>query len=165
MQFISAIRLPVVLAIVVVSASQSAMADPIKEKAARRFIEAHAKLIMRAAHPTVVYVNAEFDGSSNHASGFNVVYTLNWKKKGNKEKRHYTTFNFMFDTNGKLQSLEPTGRSNILPPFALSDVALELIKEAIKSDPDLAKNRKMQAILDRAKDAKTLLVEYMKLKQ
>jgi hypothetical protein len=129
-------------------------------KAAKRFIEKHAETILRVAHPTVTFLRVELDGTKQLRDGFALTYTFHWESSD----RHWTTLSFTFDDDGKLDFIRTKARSNFLPPFTAANLAVQVVKEMLKEEPQLENNRKIARFLEEG-NAKGMLEEYLKFKQ
>ena len=137
-------------------------ADSADAKGAVRLIEAHAKTITTVAHPTADYSRVEMDGVKWMSDGFVVTGTFHWTKSNGDA--HWTTLAFHFDDDGNLEAIVPKGRSNFLPPFTSSDLAIAAVRRLLQENPRVAENPKLARFIAEA-DAKQLLTLHLLLKQ
>jgi hypothetical protein len=114
---------------------------------------------MAFMYPTVTLDNIEFDGYRLTASGFELDVIFDYSDKSNNNG--WVKASFGFDQYGKLTSMNVRKWSDFFPPFGLAKITLELIKAAIRNDPNATPEAKKLLTID---DPRVFLIEYLRTK-
>lgn len=131
--------------------------------AAKDFLESQGQVILAFAYPTAELTDMTFDGIKDRADGLECLYTLRYVSPFESHGR--VQFAFRFDAEGRFRSLRCLNRTAFLPPGTTVGVALDLIREEVRRDPDLRENPLVQPLLSTSGDAMAILTSFLQMRQ
>jgi hypothetical protein len=156
----------VVLAAVAVlggTAGRAAASDPPEVKDAVKMVESNAKVIQAFAYPTTKKLNDTTFVKGVRYSDGSFALTYNFDYTDSDGDPAYVKLKFTFSKSGKMRSVEEVDRSSFWPAFGTAKLALEVLKEAIRNDPD-ARNSPEGKRLLAIDDPTEFLVELLNIK-
>jgi len=133
--------------VVVAAVGTATAGEEVAVQKARVKVEAKAKVALMFAYPTAKQLtDTSYEkGTLNRDGSVTLTYTLMFLDSDGD--RAFVGLRYEFDKDGKCTGIRETDRSSVWPAFGTAKLTLELVKEAIKSDPKSRDNADAQKLL------------------
>jgi hypothetical protein len=145
-------------------ATRAVAADDLKQvESNRAMIKTEAKGILFLAHPTCTLTEAVYKDTTKYRDGsYALTFKFSYRNLNNEPCYRY--WDFAFNEAGMITGIVDGDSNAFIPPFFLSDLALDTLKEQIRKDPKLMNDPIAKQILV-VRDARQATVLMLRLCQ